>query len=113
VVLPNLYGDVLSDEGAGTIGGLGLAPSGCYGADWAYFESVHGTAPDIAGQHKINPTATMLAAVMMLEYAGFPEAAGRLEQAIERTYAAGGCLTPDQGGTATSDEFAAEVRRNL
>ena len=70
VVLPNLYGDILSDEGAGTIGGLGLTPSGCYGESWAYFESVHGSAPDIAGQHIINPTATMLSAVMMLEYLG-------------------------------------------
>lgn len=113
VVLPNLYGDILSDEGAGTIGGLGLAPSGCYGADWAYFESVHGTAPDIAGRKLINPTATMLSAVLMLHYAGFPDAAGRLERAIDRTYAAGDTLTVDQGGTATTDEFAAAVRARL
>ena len=71
VVMPNLYGDILSDAAAGTIGGLGLAPSGCYGADYAYFESVHGTAPDIVGQDIINPTATMLSAAMMLEYLGF------------------------------------------
>ena len=113
VLLPNLYGDILSDEGAGTIGGLGLAPSGCYGADWAYFESVHGTAPDIAGKHIINPTATMLAAVMMLEYLGLADAAGRLERAIEGAYAAGDRLTVDQGGTATTEEFADAVRRRL
>ncbi|MEZ5561175.1 MAG: isocitrate/isopropylmalate family dehydrogenase, partial [Pseudomonadales bacterium] len=60
VVTPNLYGDILSDAAAGLVGGLGLAASGCYGADYAYFESAHGTAPDIAGQHVINPTATLL-----------------------------------------------------
>jgi isocitrate/isopropylmalate dehydrogenase len=113
VLLPNLYGDILSDEGAGTIGGLGLAPSGCYGDDWAYFESVHGTAPDIAGKHVINPTATMLSAVLMLEYLGFTHAARRLEQAIEDSYAAGDPLTPDQGGAATTEEFAAAVRTRL
>ncbi|MGE0541977.1 MAG: isocitrate/isopropylmalate family dehydrogenase [Dehalococcoidia bacterium] len=113
VVLPNLYGDVLSDEGAGTLGGLGLAPSGCYGEGWAYFESVHGTAPDIAGQHVINPTATMLSAVMLLEYIGLSQAAARLERAIEQTYADGASLTPDQGGTATADQFAAAVRDRL
>jgi isocitrate/isopropylmalate dehydrogenase len=85
------------ERGLGTIGGLGLAPSGCYGTDYAYFEPVHGTAPDIAGQHIINPTATMLSAVMMLEYVGLQDAARRLERAIEETYAAGDCLTPDQG----------------
>ena len=113
VLQPNLYGDILSDEGAGTIGGLGLTPSGCYGDDWAYFESVHGTAPDIAGRHIINPTATMLSAALLLAYAGFPDAAARLEQAVERTYAAGDALTPDQGGAATTDEFAAAVRSRL
>jgi isocitrate/isopropylmalate dehydrogenase len=113
VLLPNLYGDILSDEGAGTIGGLGLAPSGCYGDGWAYFESVHGTAPDIAGRHVINPTATMLSAVLLLEYIGLADAAARLERAIEQTYADGSVLTPDQGGTATSDEFADAVRARL
>ncbi len=113
VLLPNLYGDILSDEGAGTIGGLGLAPSGCYGDAWAYFESVHGTAPDIAGRHIINPTATMLSAALLLEYIGFTEAAARLERAVEQTYAGGRKLTPDQGGQATTDEFAAAVRERL
>ena len=70
LLLPNLYGDILSDQGAGTIGGMGLAPSGCYGDDWAYFESAHGTAPDIAGQGIINPTATLESAEMMLRYLG-------------------------------------------
>lgn len=113
VLLPNLYGDILSDEAAATIGGLGLAPSGCYGADWAYFESVHGTAPDIAGRGLINPTATMLSAAMLLDYLGFSEAAARLEDAVAQTYAAGDRLTPDQGGTASTDEFAEAVRSRL
>jgi isocitrate/isopropylmalate dehydrogenase len=113
VLLPNLYGDILSDEGAGTIGGLGLAPSGCYGDGYAYFESVHGTAPDIAGRHIINPTATMLSAVLMLDYLGLTDAARRLEAAIEGAYAAGDALTPDQGGAATTEEFTAAVRRRL
>jgi isocitrate/isopropylmalate dehydrogenase len=113
VVMPNLYGDVLADEGAGTIGGLGLAPSGCYSRDYAYFEPVHGTAPDIAGQHAINPTATMLSAVLMLDYLRLEQDARRLERAVEETYAAGDSLTPDQGGSATSDEFAAAVQSRL
>lgn len=113
VVLPNLYGDVLADEGAGTIGGLGLAPSGCYGDGFAYFEPVHGTAPDIAGKRIINPTATILSAAMMLEYVGLEEAARRLERAVVRAYADGDCLTPDQGGSATTEEFARAVRARL
>ena len=113
VVLPNLYGDVLADEGAGTIGGLGLAPSGCYGADFAYFEPVHGTAPDIEGQHIINPTATMLSAALMLEHVGLADAAARLESAVDETLAAGDRLTPDQGGSASTEEFAAAVQSRL
>jgi isocitrate/isopropylmalate dehydrogenase len=109
VVMPNLYGDILSDAAAGTIGGLGVAPSGCYGDDYAYFESVHGTAPDIMGQHIINPTATMLSAAMMLEYLGFAPAAKRFEEAVRKVYADGRTLTPDQGGTAKTDEFARAV----
>lgn len=109
VLLPNLYGDVFSDEGAGTIGGLGLAPSGCFGEDWAYFESVHGTAPDIAGQHRINPTATILSAAMMLDYLGLSEQGAQLERAVESVYAVGERLTPDQGGGASTEEFAQTV----
>jgi isocitrate/isopropylmalate dehydrogenase len=113
VVLPNLYGDVLSDAAAGVIGGLGLAPSGCYGDGYAYFESAHGTAPDIAGKGIINPTATILSAAMMLEYLGFADAARRLEAAVARIYAEGRALTPDQGGSATTLEFADAVARYL
>ncbi len=113
VVLPNQYGDILSDEAAGTIGGLGLAPSGCYGDHYAYFESVHGTAPDIAGQHIINQTATLLAAVLMLEYLGLADEARALDRAISAVYAEGVCLTPDQGGTATTEQFCAAVTARL
>ena len=113
VVLPNLYGDILSDAAAGVIGGLGLAPSGCYGDGYAYFESAHGSAPDIAGKGTINPTATILSAAMMLDHLGFEEAARRLETAVERVYAEGRRLTPDQGGTATTLEFSDAVARYL
>ena len=109
VVMPNLYGDILSDAAAGLVGGLGLAPSGCYGDDYAYFESAHGTAPDIAGRDVINPTATLLSAVMMLEHLGFADAADRLDSALTRVYADGRVLTPDQGGGATTTEFCEAV----
>lgn len=109
VLLPNLYGDVLSDQGAGTIGGMGLAPSGCYGDDFAYFESAHGTAPDIAGMGRINPTATLLSAVMMLRWLGLDSHADRLDQAVTDVYAEGRTLTVDQGGAASTDEFALAV----
>lgn len=113
VVLPNLYGDILSDAAAGVIGGLGLAPSGCYGDTYAYFESAHGSAPDIAGRNVINPTATILSAAMMLEYLGFAAAARRLEVAVERVYAEGRRLTPDQGGSASTTEFCDAVAETL
>ena len=109
LLLPNLYGDVLSDEGAATIGGLGLAPSGCFGDNFAYFESAHGTAPDLVGQRAINPTATMLSAALLLNHLGLDAAATRLDEAISTVYAAGKTLTADQGGKASTDEFAAAV----
>ncbi len=109
LLLPNLYGDVLSDEGAATIGGLGLAPSGCYGDDFAYFESAHGTAPDIAGQDRINPTATLLSAVMLLEHVGLADHAARLDAAVTAVYAAGAVLPVDQGGAASTTAFADAV----
>jgi isocitrate/isopropylmalate dehydrogenase len=112
-VMPNLYGDILSDAAAGLIGGLGLAPSGCYGDDYAYFESVHGSAPDIAGRNVINPTATILSAALMLEHLGLGEAAGRLTRAVERTYAEGRSLTPDQGGRAGTQAFCEAVGQHL
>ncbi len=113
VVMPNLYGDILSDVAAGTLGGLGLAPSGCYGETYAYFESVHGSAPDLAGKNLINPTATLLSAGLMLEYLGQTAAAARLDQAIARVYAEGRALTPDQGGTSSTTAFCAAVQSYL
>jgi 3-isopropylmalate dehydrogenase len=109
VVLQNLYGDILSDAAAGLAGGLGLAPSGCYGRDYAYFESVHGSAPDIAGKGIINPTAILLSAVLMLDYLEFAEASRSLRRAIEAVYAEGRDLTPDQGGKGTTREFCRAV----
>jgi len=113
LLLPNLYGDVLSDLGAGTIGGMGLAPSGCYGDDFAYFESAHGTAPDLVGQSRINPTATLLSAVMMLQWLGLEAEAARLDAAVSAVYADARALTVDQGGTATTTEMAEAVISHL
>lgn len=109
VVLPNLYGDILSDAAAGLAGGLGLAPSGCYGEEYAYFESAHGTAPDIAGKGVINPTATLLSGAMMLEHLGFADAGRRLRSAIYSVYADGVILTPDQHGSASTRAFCNAV----
>ena len=113
VVMPNQYGDILSDAAGGLLGSLGLAASGCFGADYAYFEPAHGTAPDIAGRNIINPTATVLSATMMLDYLGLDAAAARIGDALARVYADGSALTPDQGGTATTTEFCAALARAL
>jgi 3-isopropylmalate dehydrogenase len=110
VLCMNMYGDILSDVGAETAGGLGLAPSGCFGDDgWAYFESVHGSAPDIAGRGIANPTATILSAALMLDHMGMGAEAMRLEAAVARVYRDGKTLTPDQGGTATTRQMAEAV----
>lgn len=113
VVMPNLYGDIMSDGAAGLLGGLGLAPSGCYGDNYAYFESAHGTAPDIVGQHVINPTATLLSAGMMLDYLSFENAATSLRRAIKKVYRDGKTLTPDQGGTSKTHEVCHAVQEAM
>lgn len=113
VVAPNIFGDILSDLGAGTVGGLGIAPSGCYGETGAYFEPVHGTAPDIAGEGTINPTATLLSGALMFEYLGLDEAAADVRAAVAETYADGETLPPDQGGSASSREFVDAVADRL
>ncbi len=105
VLCMNLYGDILSDLAAEAAGGLGIAPSGCFGDRWAYFESVHGSAPDIAGHGIANPTATILSAAMMLDHMGLADEARRLETAVARVYRERRHLTRDQGGTATTREF--------
>jgi isocitrate/isopropylmalate dehydrogenase len=109
VLCLNLYGDVLSDVGAETAGGLGPAPSGTFGDGWACFESVHGSAPDIAGRGVANPTGTIRSAAMMLDHMGLGGEAARLERAVARVYRDGKTLTPDQGGTATTREVALAV----
>lgn len=113
VVMANEHGDILSDAAAGIIGGLGLAPSACLGDDYAYFEPIHGSAPDIAGKNIINPTATLLSAKMMLEYLGFEGQALRLERAIYQVYREGKYLTPDQGGKVSTHEFFQAVELGL
>jgi isocitrate dehydrogenase (NAD+) len=105
LLLPNLYGDVVSDLAAGLVGGLGMVPSGNFGNDAALFEAVHGTAPDIAGKGLANPTALLLSAVMMLRHIGEPDAARRVQGAIDRVYREGRHLTRDIGGTASTAEF--------
>jgi isocitrate/isopropylmalate dehydrogenase len=109
VLCMNLYGDILSDHGAETAGGLGLAPSANFGDGWAYFESVHGSAPDIAGRGIANPTATILSAALMLEHVGFPVEADRLRGAVGLVYREGKTLTPDQGGGAGTRDMARAV----
>src|SRR5437868_14965815 len=113
VVLSNEHGDILADVASGSIGGLGLSPSACFGEHYAYFEPVHGSAPDLAGKGIINPTAMLLSGAMMLEYLGYIEQGRRLENAIEQTYREGTVLTLDQGGSASTVEFVEEVRRHL
>lgn len=113
MVLPNLYGDVVSDLAAGLVGGLGVVPSGNIGADSAIFEAVHGTAPDIAGRGIANPTALLMSGIMMLNYIGEREAAQRVESALHEVYREGKRLTRDVGGTATTQEFADAVIATL
>jgi 3-isopropylmalate dehydrogenase len=113
VVLPNESGDAFSDGAAGLVGGLGLAPSACFGKDYAYFEPVHGTAPDLMGKNIINPTAMLLSTKWMLEYLGFEEAAQRLEKAVYEVYEEGKYLTPDQGGISSTTEFCKAVKNKL
>lgn len=113
IVTTNLFGDILSDEGAGLVGGLGLIPSANIGKDGALFEPVHGSAPDIAGQGKANPIAMMLSAIMMLRYLGEDEAADKFDAAILKVLNDGNILTGDLGGSSTTMELAEEVKNNL
>lgn len=104
VVFPNLYGDIASDLAAGLVGGLGIAPGANIGRDCAIFEAVHGSAPDIAGQDKANPTAEILSAAMMLDHLGESAAAERIRAAVRKVYADGTCLTADIRWATGSDE---------
>ncbi len=105
ILATNAFGDVLSDIAAGLSTGLGLAASACIGERWAYFEPVHGTAPDIAGRGVANPSATILTAAMMLQYLGEGVAATRVERAVYGVIADGKVLTGDLGGQATSAQM--------
>lgn len=109
MVMPNLYGDILSDLGAGLVGGLGIIPSANIGKNCAIFEAVHGSAPQIAGKGIANPTAIIQSAVMMLKYIGEYEAGLKIEKALEKVFEKGEKLTEDLGGNSTTDEFADEV----
>lgn len=113
IVTTNLFGDILSDEGAGLVGGLGLIPSANIGEDGALFEPVHGSAPDIAGKNIANPIAMMLSAIMMLRYLGENESANKFEAAILKVLKNANTLTGDLGGLATTTEIALEVKNNL
>ena len=109
LLLPNLYGDIVSDLAAGLVGGIGIVPGANMGESHAVFEAVHGSAPDIAGQGKANPTALMLSAVMLLIHLGEAEAGQKLQNAVEAVYREGKQLTGDVGGTASTLEFTDAV----
>ena len=105
LLLPNLYGDVMSDLAAGLVGGLGVVPSGNIGDNGAIFEAVHGTAPDIAGKGLANPTALLMSSILMLDYLGERSAARRIETALETVYREAKATTHDVGGKAGTDQF--------
>jgi isocitrate dehydrogenase (NAD+) len=106
LVMPNLYGDILSDLSAGLVGGLGLVPGANIGKEAAIFEPVHGSAPDIAGKNIANPTATILTGVMMLRYLGEFSAAKKIEEAVEYVLKQGKFVTQDLGGQTGTLEYA-------
>jgi isocitrate dehydrogenase (NAD+) len=113
LVLPNLYGDIVSDLCAGLVGGLGVVPGANLGLDMAVFEAVHGSAPDIADKNLANPTALLLSALMMLEHIGETDRAGRIRSALDRVLTAGVVRTHDLGGTASTTEFTDAVCREI
>ena len=112
LLLPNLYGDIVSDLCAGLIGGLGIALGANIGEKYAVFEPVHGSAPDIAGQNKANPTAMLMSAIEMLNYVGENNVANRIKQALFKTLEQG-IKTQDLGGIATCTEFTEAIIKNL
>ena len=113
LVLPNLYGDIVSDLCAGLIGGLGVAQGANIGLDAAVFEPVHGSAPDIKGQNKANPTALLLSAIEMLKYIEQREIAEKIEKALYKTIKERTNLTCDLGGNATTKEYTKTIIKNL
>jgi isocitrate dehydrogenase (NAD+) len=113
LVMPNLYGDIVSDLCAGLVGGLGVVGAANLGAAIGVFEAVHGSAPDIAGQNVANPTALLLSAVMMLRHIEEGDAANRTMDALGRVLTGGAVRTRDLGGTATTFEFADAVCQEI
>jgi len=113
LLMENLYGDIVSDLAAGLVGGLGVVPGANLGDGHALFETVHGSAPDIKGRKAANPTALILAACMMLEHISENAAARKIRSALEDVLSRGAVLTADLGGTATTDEFAEAVVREI
>jgi isocitrate dehydrogenase (NAD+) len=113
LVLPNLYGDIVSDLAAGLVGGLGVAPGSNIGETSAVFEAVHGSAPKYAGQNRANPTALILSSALMLRHLGETTAAERVESAVRAVIAEGRITTHDLGGSAGTREFAAAVAERV
>ncbi|KAE9963325.1 NAD-dependent isocitrate dehydrogenase [Venturia inaequalis] len=113
LVMPNLYGDILSDMSAGLIGGLGLTPSGNIGDECSIFEAVHGSAPDIAGKNLANPTALLLSSIMMLQHMGLNQYADQIQAAIFKVLAEGKTITGDLGGKSKTNEYAEAVMKAL
>jgi|RhiMethySRZTD1v2_1073278.scaffolds.fasta_scaffold117562_3 isocitrate dehydrogenase (NAD+) len=113
LVLPNLYGDIVSDLAAGLVGGLGVAPGANIGTEAAVFEAVHGSAPKYAGQNKANPTALILSGALMLRHLGHPDTAWRLEDALRAVVAEGRSVTYDLGGNAGTSQFADAIIERL
>lgn len=113
MVMPNLYGDILSDLCAGLVGGLGIIPSANIGKDYAVFEAVHGSAPQIAGKNIANPTAIIQSAIMMLRYMGENKPADLIEDCLKEVFIEGKILTEDLGGNAKTDEFSEELCRKI
>ncbi len=113
MVMPNLYGDIVSDLCSGLIGGLGLLPSSNLGDNYAMFEAVHGSAPDIAGKNIANPTAFLLSTAMLLDYIEEREAAEKIRKTIFFTLKEGKVLTKDLGGSAGTREFTDYLIKNL
>jgi isocitrate dehydrogenase (NAD+) len=111
MVTTNMFGDILSDEVSGLVGGLGLAPGANIGTKAAIFEAVHGSAPDIAGKGVANPSAQMLAAAMMLDHIGELDRAQRIRDAIAITIVRDGIRTRDLGGNASTSEFGNAVAK--
>ena len=113
LLLENLYGDIISDLASGLVGGLGITPGANLGTQCAVFESVHGSAPDIAGKGIANPTALLLSATMLLRHIGEDDRAARIEKALNAAMADGSAKTRDVGGTATTAGYAKAVIARL